>query len=129
MDILMKGPEIEIGKIYELNQQLRERLNLVLDVDLLYKLASVIFFDKNENPSLYEYDYNNRKIEFWKQHRGVADFFLQKPVSELIPFIRLSDLDLATYSELNGALDKIHSEKLSAITSKNSSTVSKGGKK
>ena len=110
---LLKSDKIDIFKINMLNEQMSERLNLTLDVDLLYKLASIVFFDKKENPNIYELDYCNQKIEFWKQHKGVADFFLQKPIIELIPFLKSVETDLDEYSLLNTNLNKIHSENLS----------------
>jgi hypothetical protein len=118
MDKLLREKSIDIFKINQLNEQMRERLNMSLDVDLLYKLASVVFFDKRENPCLYDAEYNLKKIEFWKQHKGVNDFFLQKPIGELIPFLQNSDLDLVTYSELNRELNRVHSERLRLLSSK-----------
>jgi hypothetical protein len=112
---LLHEPKIDIFKINVLNEQMNERLNLVFDVDLLYKLAAVVFFDKNENPVLYEQDYCQRKIEFWKAHKGVADFFLQKPISELIPFLKSAKVDLNTYSEINTDLNRIHLELLQSV--------------
>jgi hypothetical protein len=118
MDKLLHEKSIDIFKINQLNEQMKERLNMSLDVDLLYKLASVVFFDKRENPCLYDADYNLKKIAFWKQHKGVKDFFLQTPVIELIPFLQNSDFDLGTYSEVNMELNQIHSERLRVLSSK-----------
>jgi len=115
---ILQAKQIDIFKIHALNEQMKDRLNLSCDVDLLYKLASVIYFDKNENPCLYEAEYCAKKIEYWKQHKGVADFFLQKPVAELIPFLQSSDIDLSTYSVLNRELNEVHLERLKALGSK-----------
>jgi hypothetical protein len=109
----LKSNKIDIFKINQLNEQMSERLNLVIDVDLLYKLASIVFFDKKENPAIYEPDYCKEKIEFWKRHKGVADFFLQKPITELIPFLKSAGIDLNEYSRLNTELNRLHSERLS----------------
>lgn len=116
---LLRSSEIDIFKINQLNEQLRERLNISFNVSLLYKLASVVFFDKNENPSLYEPEYCDKKIEFWKEHKGIQDFFFQKPIVELIPFLRNVDFDLGTYSDMIEEIDKIHSERLRLCKSKN----------
>lgn len=117
-ELLRDQKKLDIFKINALNEQMKVRLDLVLDVDLLYKLASVVYFDKNENPVLYDADYNLKKIAFWKKHRGVKDFFLQTPVNELIPFLNMSDFDLESYSKLNEGLNKIHSERLRTLISK-----------
>jgi len=110
---LLHEPKIDIFKVNQLNEQMGERLNLVLDIDLLYKLASVVYFDKHENPYVYEADYCKKKIEHWKAHKGVADFFLQKPITELIPFLQSQNLDLDAYSLLNEQLNRIHWDNLS----------------
>ena len=117
-ELLRDSKKVDIFRINELNEQMRDRLNLATDVDLLYKLASVVFFDQNENPVLYDAEYNAKKIAFWKKHSGVADFFLQKPIVELIPFIQSYDFDLDAYSRLNAQLNEIHSERLRILNSK-----------
>ena len=109
---ILNSEKINLFSINQLNEQMSERLNLALDVDLLYRLASVVFFDKNENPTIYEPEYCQKKIEFWKKHKGVADFFLQMPLLELIPFLQNADFDLSTYSQMNQELNKIHSDRL-----------------
>ena len=115
---LLHSPKVDIFKINQLNEQLNERLTLILDTDLLYKLASIVYFDSKENPALYEPDYCQKKIEIWKQHKGVADFFLQKPLLELIPYLENVDFDLATYSQINKELNDLHLERLQACSSK-----------
>ena len=109
---ILNSEKINLFSINQLNEQMSERLNLALDVDLLYRLSSVVFFDKNENPVAYEPEYCAKKIEFWKKHKGVADFFLQKPLLELMPFLQNVDFDLNTYSQMNQELNKIHSDRL-----------------
>ena len=115
---LLKQQEIDIYKINALNEQMKQRLQLVTDVDLLYKIASVVFFDKNENPALYEQDYCQKKIAHWKEHRGVADFFLQKPLMELIPFLQNVEVDLDTFSVLMDELNALHLERFHTFISK-----------
>jgi hypothetical protein len=110
---LLRSNKIDIFKINQLNEQMGDRLKLSLDVDLLYKLASIVYFDKNENPVLYDAEYCRKKVGFWKKHKGISDFFLQKPLIELIPFLKNADFDLDTYSRMNTELNRIHSENLS----------------
>lgn len=115
---LLSEPKIDIYKINALNEMLSERLEMVTDVDLLYKLASVVFFDKNENPCLYEMDYSRKKIELWKKHKGVNDFFLQMPLQELIPFLSTANLNLDVYSPVVEAIKEQHLKVLSSILKK-----------
>lgn len=109
---MLNEPRINIYAINALNEMLAERLNMVTDVDLLYKLSSVVFFDKNENPCIYELDYNRKKIEQWKKHKGMNDFFLQKPIVELIPFLKSVDIDLEKYSAVVEGVKAAHLEAL-----------------
>lgn len=125
---LLHDSKIDIYKLNLINEQLGDRLNLAFDAEHLYKLASVVFFDDKENPALYEADYCNKKIEFWKKHKDVTAFFLQKPLLELIPFLKDADIDLQAYSEIVEKTNKLHSEVLQAATSKTTSKASKNGK-
>ena len=114
---LLHEKKIDIYKINALNEQMSQRLDFSLDTDLLYKLASVVYFDKNENPAIYEPDYCAKKIEHRKKHKGTKDFFLQKPLQELIPFLKSVDFDLETYSQAIEQINEIHLENLSVCTS------------
>lgn len=115
---LLRAKSIDIFKINQLNEQMAERLNLVIDTDLMYKLASIVYFDSKENPAIYEAEYCAKKIEFWKSHKGTADFFLQKPLKELIPYLESVDFDLNEYSKVQTELNRLHLERLSAFASK-----------
>ncbi|WP_418894220.1 hypothetical protein [Limibacterium fermenti] len=125
---LLHDAKIDIYKLNALNEQMSDRLNLSLDTDLLYKLASVVFFDKKENPAVYEPDYCKKKIAFWKEHKDVTSFFLQKPLQELIPFLKDADFDLGSYSETVKRVNEIHSEVLQACIAKNTRKASMNGK-
>lgn len=89
----------EMSNIKTWVQQTQERLNWVYHEDLVYKLASVVFFDKNENPDDWEWKYASAKIEHWKKNEGVQDFFLREPIKRLIPFLNNSALSILTYSQ------------------------------
>jgi len=106
----LTAEKIDIFQLHKLNEQLREKMTFNHDANLLYKLASVVFFDKNENPINYELDYNARKIEFWKKNKDAADFFLQMPLKILIPFLNTSDEDLKMSLATAEEVRKIHSE-------------------
>lgn len=115
---LLHDSKIDIYKLNLINEQLGDRLNLAFDAEHLYKLASVVFFDEKENPALYEADYCAKKIEHWKKHKDLTAFFLQKPLMELIPFLKDADFDLQTYSEVVEKTNETHSAILRAAISK-----------
>lgn len=114
IDNLLKpaNGKIDIYKIKGLNDQLMQRLKLPKDPELVYKLASVVFFDKEENPETYEFPYNAEKIKFWKEHAGNS-FFLQMPVQELIPFLKQYEENVATYVGMMQKVNQSHLESLS----------------
>ena len=95
----------EMAQLSALNEQMKERLNWIYHEDLIYKIASVVFFDANENPDDYEWGYAAKKIEYWKKTEGVQDFFLHEPIVRLIPFLGDSAVNLPLYSEAQKKLD------------------------
>lgn len=128
IDKILHERQIDIFKINQLNEILKQRLTMTTDTELLYKLAAVCFFDKTENPAVYEPDYAEKKIAKWRKDKGVNDFFLQKPLLELMPFLQNVDTDLDTYSAMCDELNKIHSECLRLASSASKSTNTSNGK-
>ena len=129
MKELLHAKEIDIYKINALNEILEERLNLTIDVELLYKLASVCFFDKTENPCVYEPAYAEKKIARWRKDQKVAAFFSQKPMKELMPFLTNVGLDLDAYMPINQEINQTQEQLIRTITSIKKQTDMKNGKK
>lgn len=117
IDKLLHEQKIDIFKIQKLNEVLKQRLTLVAETDLMYKLASIVYFDKSENPAVYEPAYAEKKIAKWRKDKGVHDFFTQKPLLELMPFSQSANTDLDTYSEMLQEVKKIHLECLRLASS------------
>lgn len=107
----------DINRVALLNHQLSERLELIIEPEIAYKLASVVYFDKNESPYLYDFKYAEKKIAYWKKYKGVHDFFLQKPVQSLIPFLNVSEVNLNIYSEVVENINRIHLANISGSES------------
>jgi hypothetical protein len=112
IDNILTKPKINIFEIKKLNDQLKQRLDLALDTELAYKIASVVFFDKKENVTDYDYNYNAKKIAFWKANSGVQDFFLQQPLIELLPVLKDMQGNLAMYSQTVEKLNSLHLDSL-----------------
>ncbi len=93
----------EVGEKLDLikqrNARLKERLALALDVELVYKLASVVYFDGTENPNTFEPTYGAKKIELWKKSEKMEDFFLRQPIKKLVPFLDGQEANIQAYSE------------------------------
>jgi hypothetical protein len=93
----LKGKPLQLTYIMQLNINLKERLELMPMPEYIYKLASVIFFDKTESLYSYDYDYNKLKIERWKAAGGGLDFFSQTPLKDLVPSLTMQEKDTQTY--------------------------------
>jgi len=93
-------PTIEAGQALQLERQLLLRMNLPKDTDLMYKLCSAVFFDQKENPVIYEFSYAVEKIKRWKQEATLKDFFLQMPITSLIPYLQSAEQNLNIYDQI-----------------------------
>ena len=89
--------EINLVDFHTLVWDLEQRLNLAPLEDHIYKIASVLYFDLNEELSTYNFEYNNEKIAKWKAHDGPPGFFFDKPMRDLCGLGKLSTGDLATF--------------------------------
>ncbi len=110
MDEVLHAKEIDVFKIHELNGILKDRLSLTADLDLCYRLAAIVFFDETEKPESYEPAYAEKKIARWKKDQSVTDFFLQKPLKELIPFLNNAVGNFDMFFELNQELNQLHAD-------------------
>lgn len=123
---ILTSNQIDVYKIKTLNDQLRQRVDLPKDPELMYKLASVVFFDKDESPEVYDWEYAKKKIAFWKENTTLKDFFLQKPIVELIPYLKFAEENLQEFSRLIADVNKLHSDNLSRISSEKRKTKLNG---
>lgn len=114
---ILSGQKIDVFKIKALNDIMKERMKWYVDTDILYKLASVVYFEKNDNPTTYDFKKGAENIAFWKEHKSVTDFFYQVPLFQLLPFLNELELNLETYSEVTKALNKVHLDMVSSILS------------
>lgn len=109
---------IRITDIVALTNQLKERMEFIVDADLIYKLASVMYFDASENPYKYDFAHGFKKIAKWKNENEVEDFFLNTPIKNFIPFLDILDKDLASYLRVTEKIKTNHESTISEILSK-----------
>jgi len=120
MEKLFSDPKkINIQAMVIINKNLQERLNLAVFPDHIYKLASVVFFDKTESYYNYDYAYNLKKIERWKAAGGTLDFFLKTPLRDLIPSLKLPEENAEHYFQVATQVDQMHQQDLQEVFSKN----------
>lgn len=124
MDKLFSDPKkISLTHVIQLNINLKERLTLAPFPEHIYKMASVIFFDKDESLYSYDFEYNKKKIEKWKAAGGTLDFFSRTPLAELIPSLKQQGADSYMYSQVASQIDQIHRTLLRDLTLEKESTA------
>jgi hypothetical protein len=114
--ILSDNKKISLQYIMQLNINLKERTELMPMPEYIYKLASVIFFDKSESLYSYDYDYNKLKIEKWKAAGGTLDFFSRTPLAELVPSLNMPERDIQTYLTVAKMVSETHQALLTEIS-------------
>ena len=119
LDAAINNPNaIRIQDLVVLKMQLDDRLNFALPtMEVVYRFASVVFFDENESPYRYDEVYNREKIERWKKDMDIPAFFLTVPIKTLIPLPVISEIDLKTYYQTLELVDKKHLSDLQEIIS------------
>lgn len=118
VDKLLSDPKkIHIGYLAQVHANLKDRMELMVTPDFIYKLASVVFFDETESPYSYDYDYNKKKIDIWKQDGKTLDFFFQTPLKDLVPFLKAQENVSSIFSQVAEQVGQIHHKLLTDILS------------
>lgn len=95
-EIVNDPKQIKVSELWKIVGMLKERLDFVVPTtDLIYKFASVAYFDKNESPYSYDPEYAKEKIARWKEAGDVNDFFIVMQLKDILPLPTLSEQDLA----------------------------------
>lgn len=116
---IVPGKALGVVDAQLLNRNLKERMSWIIDGELAYKLASVVYFDKSENPQVYDHAYNQKKIEFWKKEASAKEFFFMQPLIKLIPFLKDYEENFETYLIVTEAIKAQHLKNVSQVLSKN----------
>lgn len=102
---LCNSNPIQILEVSKALNFLEERVNFVIPPrDLIWKMASVAYFDESESPYTYDAMYAQKKIKLWQENKDIADFFLYQQLKALIP---LPELSSETYKILQETISKI----------------------
>lgn len=112
----------KVGEIAVLTRYAQERLTHITHLGLMYKLASVMYIQEDENPETFDIIFAQKKIAFWQAHTKDLDaFFLQMPIGAYIPYLREYEQNLATYSKMQVSeiahIYEYHSQALSGLKS------------
>lgn len=121
--ILSDRTKIELGELFKLNDHMEQRVNMLIAVPAhVYKLASVIYFTKDESPFYYDPVANQKKIEAWEK-ADMYDFFCTGHLKNLIPSLGLPERDSVKYSEIAEKINQIHITNLREVLSKKGLTA------
>ena len=107
-NILSGQKTIDIPKLAKLNLQLQERLDFVIDADIVYKLSAAYYFDASEDVYKFNYKYAQKKAREWKEANGDYSFFLLEPVKALKDLPLLLKDDLVLYLTMQAKVNQKH---------------------
>jgi len=113
-DRVLSNPKtINIGEISRLVTNMKERLDFVMPTtEIVYKFASVAFFDKNESPYSYDPEYCKVKIARWKEAADIDDFFIVTRLRDMLPLPTLSEADLQICLSIVDQVAQTHSNQV-----------------
>jgi hypothetical protein len=75
-----------------------ERMNHITNLDIMYKLASVLYLWKGENPYSYDYEFSDKKIKHWQKDKDIEGFFLKTPLAEYLPSLDGLGMNINQYT-------------------------------
>lgn len=85
-------------KAANIAQNALDRVNHITNADLLYELASVLYFDEHENPYEYSYEYAEKKIALWRKD-GLESFFSRTPLKDYLPSFGTLSTNFQIYTD------------------------------
>lgn len=88
----------DLVKVANLTSNAMQRLAHITNVEILYKLASVLYFTKEENHYTYDREYNEKKIAKWKEDKDIDAFFLNSPMANFLPSFDGSTMNTQIYT-------------------------------
>lgn len=108
---------VNLGSLWELVLNLESRTKLAFEPMGVKNLAAVAYFDETEDLTTYDQNYGKQKIKLWEDH-GMHDFFLMRPIGELLNLNGISIESLQAYliqaeevlTDLNSGLQKVSEE-------------------
>jgi hypothetical protein len=116
MSKLLSDPKkINLNEIIKLQAYFEQRCNYIVSKEIIYKVASVAFVDKNEPLTRYDFKANEKKIKNWKDNAGDS-FFLSMPIKKLVPFLQQSDSTSLMYLSIVEKVEQIQADILSLQT-------------
>jgi hypothetical protein len=111
---------VNIGKAFQLLHNMRTRTkDLGFEPQTIKRLASVVYFDDTEDLREYNREHCEAKIKFWEKH-DCYDFFLTRPIDELLNVKGISEESLRKYIQEAEAIIKDLTSELGMLSSTSS---------
>jgi hypothetical protein len=111
--------KINLPMLMKLNNNMKERISLLVALpEQVFKMASVVFFTKEESPYRYDYAFNKTKIKAWSEEPGMYDFFCQGHLKTLMPFLTLPAENSEKYLEVVEKINQLHLKSLHEVLSR-----------
>ena len=90
------GQAVKLTEIINLRNDIKQRIEFIVPTsDIIWRLASYMFFDKTENPYVCDEAYSKEKIKRWRGD-GKADAFFFNQLKNWMPLPDISTEDLAS---------------------------------
>ncbi len=93
---------IKIVNVVSLLMDIKDRTEMIIETETLYRLASCVYFTLDEDLSTYDFDYNEKKLKLFKE-QPIGDFFFGKLMKDLIPQSNISQTDLEVFLKITQA--------------------------
>lgn len=112
---------IDLQELMRLNIYLGERIEMLAGMpENVFKMASVVFFTKQESAFRYDEIANKKKIARWMKAKDeMYDFFLRTPLKTLIPSLNTLQKNSPDFMKVQEKISSIHTDNLQKILSKN----------
>lgn len=121
-DSLKYANEGNFTKVIGILILLQQHTEMLISIESSYRLASCVYFWKNEDLDDYDFEIGDEKISLFKEI-GFDSFFLSKPMNNFIPAINISAQDLRACSLYEKELKNLLSKQLTGKNGKNEKTI------
>ena len=103
--------EGNITKVAAILTLLEAHTDMILSLKASYRLASCVYFWKDESLDDYDFEIGDEKIKLFKEI-GLESFFLTKPMNNFLPPMDISASDLKVFSQYEKELQSLLSRQL-----------------
>lgn len=94
----MNANTVNRANIAVISSQLEQRLKMVTNTEILYKLAAVYYVEAGEKKEVITIEEVEEKADFFKASMPIDDFFLTTRLVDFLPAGSISSLNLKAFS-------------------------------